>query len=768
MTSNGMKKEGTPTATGRLFSSLKTTAPVSRWGDWKIWLNTVFLFVCLEVAVYSIEHARWINPQPSLTLVLFLSVIFVWLLNVARLPGWVIHIPAIIAGLLVTVWQGVHILPGTAGINQLFTVIGLWLRGGAGLQPEEDKAIFGTALVLLTWLVGYLSTWFVLHRRNAWVAVFLGMIVILVNLSNLTEKAFLFFIFYVLAGVLLIIWTRAASQPSARGRTGGYSGKSLFYLIISLFCITSLAVSLAWVTPQLRLSSLQNKIASSMPWKQNIQDSNFNILNAVPSKKWVATQAEIQTMSFGQTWHTGNDVIYTVKSARPAYWQVNIYDIYQTDSWTTSNATEEMMDTKTNWKDAPDDPGKDKLAYDVTTSIGTDVVLLTGDFASAEMPVIAHRNTDNEITSVKSVRVLSPGESYTVRTFVSDVTAGDLSGTGDNYPEDITALYLQLPANFPYTVKALSENLTRTLRTPYEKVSAIINYLAKIPYSQQVSALPAGADAVANFLFTQKKGFCLHFASAMTTMLRSIGIPARLAVGYLPGDPGKNQGEYLLRDKYYHAWTQVYFPGFGWIDFEPTPSSTESQVSLDTPLVSTPDIRQSPAWNIWYYPNYANSAAGGKTAAAPATRRTTSGKWPFSGQLEIVVIIFMGAVVAFGVVLGLVRIIRPFYTNRIWHVDRENLVCSVYGNLCRLAAMDRMVPEVQQTPREFSIQIAAIIPEKSKELEYLVQAYMENRFGPVKGKPELYREAEILKARVTVYNAILERKGKLQRYFWSR
>ena len=504
-----------------------------------------------------------------------------------------------------------------------------------------------------------------------------------------------------------------------------------------------------------------------MPWKQNLQNSGFNVLNQVPSKWAVANASGIQEMDFGETWNDSNEIKYTVISSQPAYWQVNMYDTYESDKWATSPATDELLGTQTEWDDA-EGAGKSKLTYEVITSINTDVILLTGEFASAEMPLITRRSSQGEVTAAKSPRVLSPGESYTVRTYLADSSAGALNAAGSDYPEGIREIYLQLPSGFPEAIRTLSENITQTASTSYEKVLAIDDYLTRFPYSKSVDKLPEGADAVSDFLFTQKKGFCLHFASAMTVMLRSVGIPARLAVGYLPGDPGKESGEYLLRDKHYHAWAQVYFPGSGWIDFEATPSGQGSQVYVDTPLISGSEIQQSSNWNIWYYPpGDAAVAPGGSSVSEPEIKRPVSGALPFSDELGRATLIILCALAVFGAAFGLSRIIRPLNAKRIWHVDRNNLASSVYDSLCRLAAMNNLAPEAQQTPLEFSSQIAEIIPEQSGELEYLVKVYLDSCFGPAKGKPELYQEAEILKRRIPVYNAILQRKGKLHKFFWT-
>ena len=566
--------------------------------------------------------------------------------------------------------------------------------------------------------------------------------------------------------MLLIIQTRIVGRQSAGGKTAEYSGRSLFYLVLSLLCITVLAVSVSWVTPQLRVPSIQNAIAAGLPWKQDLQESGFNILNAVPAKKSVSTISGLQELNFGRYWHMGDDIKFTVYSSRPAYWQMNVYDTYDSGGWVSGTSGELLMEKKTGWEDAENVPGREKLVYRVTTGIDTDTVLLTGDFVSSEMPVLVRTGVDGEVTAVRAPRLLSAGESYTVRSYVSDPAADDLFSAGDDYPDSITAVYLQLPPGLSGDIKILSENVTRDAGSPYEMVLAVAGYLSSnMTYSLEVGELPEGADAVEEFLFTQKSGFCLHFASAMAVMLRSVGVPARLAVGYLPGEPGEEKGEYLLRDRNYHAWPQVYFPGYGWINFEATPGSVDTRASGDSPLVSVPGIRSSPSWDVWFLPPgmVPPLPDDGPPATPEARPVTTGGKLSYADELALILMIVFGILSVLALLFGLKRIVRSFVYRRLWSIDREHLAASAYSNLCQLAAILRVSPEPQQTPLEFSSRLASVIPEQSKELDYIVRAHLVKRFGPDKGKCGLYEEAEILKARVSVYDALLRRMGIVQK-----
>src|SRR5438270_373708 len=109
---------------------------------------------------------------------------------------------------------------------------------------------------------------------------------------------------------------------------------------------------------------------------------------------------------------------------------------------------------------------------------------------------------------------------------------------------------------------------------PYDKAEALESWLRSPPfqYTAQVKATPPGRDPVDYFLFDLKQDFCEYFASAMVVMLREDGIPARLVEGFTTGQFDSTTAQYVVREQDAHAWVEVYFPQYGWIEFEPTPS----------------------------------------------------------------------------------------------------------------------------------------------------------------------------------------------------
>ena len=181
------------------------------------------------------------------------------------------------------------------------------------------------------------------------------------------------------------------------------------------------------------------------------------------------------------------------------------------------------------------------------------------------------------------------------------VPAGDVRevrAAGAEYPQWINARYLQLPEAYSPRIKALAEEITATAETPYDKALAITRYLREnIEYVSTIPSVPNNKDPLEWILFEYKKGYCVYYATSEIVMLRSIGIPARMAVGFAQGT-GTSQGSidenvenvvansYTVRKNNAHAWPEVYFPNVGWVEFEPT----GNQAPLDRPIAPREDL----------------------------------------------------------------------------------------------------------------------------------------------------------------------------------
>ena len=186
--------------------------------------------------------------------------------------------------------------------------------------------------------------------------------------------------------------------------------------------------------------------------------------------------------------------------------------------------------------------------------------------------------------------------SYLVQSFFPVVTESELRNVVEQYPRWVVDRYLSLPASLPARVGLLAVELTQSETTSYDKAKRLEEYLQGFEYTLDVTLPDSQRDIVDYFLFDLRKGYCDYYASAMVVMARSIGIPARLVIGYALGSYDEVNHRYIVTEDDAHSWVEVYFPDIGWIPFEPTAgrAATEGLISWDngtnafTPLETIP------------------------------------------------------------------------------------------------------------------------------------------------------------------------------------
>src|ERR671915_360166 len=175
--------------------------------------------------------------------------------------------------------------------------------------------------------------------------------------------------------------------------------------------------------------------------------------------------------------------------------------------------------------------------------------------------------------SLRAPYQIPEGSAYSVISSVPNASPDQLRSAGTIYPEEIADRYTQLPPTGLERTNALASRLTEGTTNPYDAVLRMNQYLKETyPYDLSIPPQDREMDAVEYFLFEQKRGYCEQFSSSLAVMARSLGIPARVATGYAPGEYNPFTGYHEVRASDAHAWVEVYFPGYGWSTFDPTPS----------------------------------------------------------------------------------------------------------------------------------------------------------------------------------------------------
>jgi hypothetical protein len=162
------------------------------------------------------------------------------------------------------------------------------------------------------------------------------------------------------------------------------------------------------------------------------------------------------------------------------------------------------------------------------------------------------------------------GMPYTAISLLPEVSSEQLRKASGETPAWIKERYLQLPEGIPWRVQALALELTSDQPTAYDKATSIETYLRSYTYTLDLPPVPRQRDVVDYFLFDLRRGYCDYYASAMVVLARLAGLPARLVTGYASGSYDSKLGVYTVTAADAHSWAEIYFPGIGWVEFEPT------------------------------------------------------------------------------------------------------------------------------------------------------------------------------------------------------
>lgn len=361
---------------------------------------------------------------------------------------------------------------------------------------------------------------------------------------------------------------------------------------------------------------------------------------------------------------------------------------------------------------------------------------------------------------------LAPGDSLTTvaRRYRADQQS--LRRVGTEYPDWLKSRYLQLPKTFSPGIKDLAEELTVGLTNPYDKALAIQNYLSSLTYSTDPGVVPEGRDDIDYFLFDTRTGYCTHFSSSMALMLRSLGIPTRIATGFISGEYEASDASYLVRGNAAHAWPQVYFAGTGWVDFEPTPGREGIQRPIDPSAVPpVPSVTPAPAPtagpNLPSVPEVADPIEKPKSPiTAPEVSPTPTSQTPRDLPFWLLGVVGLG-LAGLGIYQG-----RRWYFKRLYAVpDPSPLV--VYNRMSSAARQAGLRGRSGMTPNEYATYLSRQLPIAAGSVEAITRSYVRRRYGPTgpdladeqrKQHLEVLRQAEekLLQAQAAGHDAQAE------------
>jgi transglutaminase-like putative cysteine protease len=366
---------------------------------------------------------------------------------------------------------------------------------------------------------------------------------------------------------------------------------------------------------------------------------------------------------------------------------------------------------------------------------------------------------------------VTKGSTYEVSARLPRYSAEQVRKLGSAPAGSAQAPYLQLPDTTPQAVAAAAKALTEQQPTPYDKAVAIERYLRTLPYELDVPATPPGRDFVEYFLFDLKRGYCVYSAAAMAVMLREVDIPSRVVVGFaVPATSQSTEGSdgkitYSVLNSQAHAWVEAYFPGYGWVTFDPTPRSDLPVIDRSLPAPVETDATEKPSGGSGATPqtptddseNFQEGAGRGLTESADFTPGgAVKRDWPWAA----------GVVALVGAVLYLAYR-RLQARERITARESRELVQEVWTKTGSLLRQFDAGPKPYQTPHEYAQTLGTRWPAIKEPAEGVAREYTEVRYGPP-GRAvgdQVSEDAKSLWEKV--HELLFERFG-WRTYFWRR
>ena len=706
------------------------------------WVAVVLAGLVVFCAAASIGMAEW---MPSLDL-LAVTVLIGWgFSSVIATRTWrarTSHLLMILYGIIWVTLIAVNDMPDKVygftwldSLRHLIVRLGehiyLWLEaistGGVG----KDNTIFLMMLVAAFWLITYVAIWNTIRTPHLWRAVAPAGVILLINMYYYGGEQVLAFWLVVYLFVVLLYAARSYTlRQEERWQFGRVRFKPEIerdFLQLGA-AIAVAAVVFGMVAPVFagapQVSGLWREISRPV---RSIEDTFSRMFSGLQPHGLPYTNPFGRTLALLGQRNLGNELVLEVRSPESRYWQGVIYDRYTGTAFQSSNT--ERISAAADELALPQQFAKREL---ITQTVAVYFPNNTLIFA-APQPVAVNQTgwidvlSGNDLNMWTMLTPIGGGDSYRVVSAVSRAPIEQLRSAGTNYPATIREHYLQLPDSLPDRVKDLAQTIVTDAKatTPYDQSSALEAWLRKnIKYNDQIPAPAQGQDGVEYVLFVTQEGYCDYYASAMAVMARSLGIPARIATGFAQGTFDAQRDLYQVYQNNAHTWVEIYFPQYGWIQFEPTASQPaivrpRPESSTGTTNANAPD------------PGDSSRAGGREVVDEDEARRNATGDRPdltqAANQSSAGWLIVIGSAAVLLVVGGV-------FAAMGWYEKRGTPATAsggawAFARLSRMTRWLRLKLSAADTPYEQAKTIGLAVPQRREEIDRLADLYVREQYG---------------------------------------
>ncbi len=583
---------------------------------WLLWLLALALAMLVMVAA---NEAAWVpNLGVVLTLVTLTAFIAGFVLarlahdpdihasRGRRLPGWLAAILLVVLGLLAvslfvgwgeasnpsatTPWYLLPVARASLSLTEMAQRLAQWIVDVRAGTAAQDDAVFLWILGLLVWAAVIWAAWELFHGKDA-LAAFLPVGVLVATNAYFYWNGRLWLPFFFGGVTMLIVlaerhWAEERWQREGKDFARDVHFDLLFAAGGLAMLVTLASVGMLRVVIQPTAAWFDELASGPMAMIQSGGEQMFPGLRRAPRSLLASGGGSgglPRAFLLGSGPGLSDELVMRVATdelaslapgQQPAagmahYWRALTYDIYTGRGWRNTPVSLERRRAGESWlEEVP--AGQRLLRQSVELARGGDrAFYAAGEPLSVNRPYETLVRIDAPNPGLELVAITGDGRRYQVLSAVPSLDEQALRGAGVDYPAGIAQRYLALP-DVPSRVTAVAREVTAGAETPYDQALALQAFLREFPYDLQVAPPPADRDVADYFLFDLRSGYCDYYATTMVVMARGLGIPARLAVGYAPGDYDPKEGVFVVTEDLAHSWPELYFPDVGWVPFEPT------------------------------------------------------------------------------------------------------------------------------------------------------------------------------------------------------
>lgn len=461
-----------------------------------------------------------------------------------------------------------------------------------------------------------------------------------------------------------------------------------------------------------------------------------------------------------------NVVAFVVKSPRPAYWRLTALDSFDGQQW---NASKSYASTSGNL-----DPAQRVSGTEVTQSFTLEN--LDSPWLPAAYQPTRLQNTDVKVKYDKTTSALladsatANGATYDVTSEIPDLTADELRSASTDVPAEIRQTDLALPAGFSTEAQDLARQVTTAAGATdhYDEALALQDWFrTNFTYTLQPN-LDGPGSPIDNFL-RNKEGYCEQFAGTFAAMARSLGIPARVAVGFTWGEPSANDPtSYTVRGANAHAWPEVYLGQYGWVSFEPTPGRGAPGTSGYTGLDAAQATATGAAADQGASPTTETTATTAPADAAPAqtpdvVTRAPGSRGPAGRGVGAGLVVLAVAALLYVLIVPGGIAVRRRRRRRLADGSPTAAVAVAWDEVVEALALIGLAARPAETHAEVATRAAAARPELAAPLATLAGLADAAAYGPeLVGAPDAAAAREAADAVEARVREVLGPLGRLR------